>query len=563
MDRFGHPHAHASADARSERRRALARAFLVALLAASTSVWPRPAGAGCGCDKPPPPPAQVRPNVTYAGSEVMLFASGLVQGTPYTITFTSGVTGVQQSVNTQVVVRRDLGDGVAKPLIAVPLPVLPLGPASITAQRTGMAVVDLMIDDSQFTVAPTPVALPTAYGGWHYPGYQAAVGRDGVVYASLDLTGLTKPMVFEAQAAGYALRFRAQDILFKNAQGFLMQMLVQGAPDALQPVPGMFVFPAINPGADSDLLHYSRHEFATYFLQHAERQPHAVDPTDGNWHMDGSRHVDHNHLILAIMGRMNDGSAPAAGATPAFDLVLKANSLFYQGLVGKSSVTMKNGSKADAFTAAGTIIAGGDVFSNGPVSVLDSAILKGDATGASVRTTTYAKVTGAMLPLPYPQTFMEVKLPTGLPNLGSINMGSTNLVSGLLTGLLGGASSQTATITGPGSFQIGDIVLRDGARLYIDNSRGPVTLYLTGTLSLGDEALIKVANPDPEQFAVYVTSQQPVSLTSDATFYGVLYAPTSNLLVAGSAGFYGAFVGDNVTTKDSARIHYYRPLRGN
>src|SRR5207247_3327840 len=58
----------------------------------------------------------------------------------------------------------------------------------------------------------------------------------------------------------------------------------------------LFVFPAANPATDSDALHYSRHEFTTYFLQHMERQPHAVDSTDGNWHLDGSRHVDHNHL---------------------------------------------------------------------------------------------------------------------------------------------------------------------------------------------------------------------------------------------------------------------------
>src|SRR6184192_4125716 len=99
----------------------------------------------------------------------------------------------------------------------------------------------------------------------------------------------------------------------------------------------MFVVPAADAsGSESDTLRYSRHEFSTYFLQHQERQPHAVDPTDGNWHMDGSRHVDHNHLILAIAGRVN-GAAPAAGATPPFDLVTSTYSLFYRGLVGASS----------------------------------------------------------------------------------------------------------------------------------------------------------------------------------------------------------------------------------
>src|SRR5438094_984457 len=83
--------------------------------------------------------------------------------------------------------------------------------------------------------APEPVALPSQYGSWHYPNYQAAVGRDGVAYLALDATAITLPMVFEARAAGYPLRFDADDVVFRNVQGFLMQVLMQGAPDATQP----------------------------------------------------------------------------------------------------------------------------------------------------------------------------------------------------------------------------------------------------------------------------------------------------------------------------------------
>src|SRR5439155_5956796 len=89
------------------------------------------------------------------------------------------------------------------------------------------------------------------------------------------------------------------------------------------PIPGMFVFPT-DDDANSDELHYSRHEFVTYFLQHAERMPHQVDAADGNWHVDGSRHVDHDHLILEIAGRLRDGSTPRPGATPAFTLAVSA-----------------------------------------------------------------------------------------------------------------------------------------------------------------------------------------------------------------------------------------------
>ncbi|TMA38918.1 MAG: hypothetical protein E6J79_05065 [Deltaproteobacteria bacterium] len=169
----------------------------------------------------------------------------------------------------RVVNRRDLADGVFKNQLVIPVPDLPLGPAAIVASRAGHGPPQIRIDDTDFTIAPAPLPVPTQYGEWRVPGYHAAVGRDGVVYVSLDLTGTTEPLVFEARALGYPLRFTNADIIFRNAQGFLMQLLV--GVDG-EPVPGMFVVPASDPrSSDSDTLRYSRHEFTTYFLQHAER----------------------------------------------------------------------------------------------------------------------------------------------------------------------------------------------------------------------------------------------------------------------------------------------------
>ena len=40
-----------------------------------------------------------------------------------------------------------------------------------------------------------------------------------------------------------------------------------------------------------------------------------VDPDDGNWHLDGSPHIDHDHLIVAIAATLPDGSLPTPGAS--------------------------------------------------------------------------------------------------------------------------------------------------------------------------------------------------------------------------------------------------------
>ena len=520
-------------------------AVLGAVLALAAAA-PEPARGGCGCDKPPPPPAQVRPGIAYAGAPVTLFSPAFQVGVAYTVTFTSGITGDATGVSATVVSLRDLADGQYKPQLVVPLPSMPLGPASISATRGNRNKPDVAIDDSAFTVAPTPVALPAQYGSWHYPNFQAAVGRDGVAYMAFDATAINLPMVFEARAAGYPLRFGAEDVVFRNVQGFLMQLLMQGAPGATQPVPGMFVFPAANPDTDSDTLHYSRHEFTTYFLQHMERQPHAVDPTDGNWHLDGSRHVDHNHLILALMGTVN-GAPPAPGATPPFDLVVDTYSLFYQGLVGTSSVSIGQSARTDSYDpSTGTLDAHGDVFSNGPLTLSNSATIMGDATATSFTFINSSKITGQQTLLAAPTSFMQLKVPAGLPDLGTIAL-----------------SGQTMTINGPGSFRASGLSLSGTSVLFIDNSKGPVTLYLTDGLAFSGKAKIVTADTNPEHFAIYVASTKLVSLTSGTpTFYGVVYAPTSSLVIQSSSNFYGAFVGQDVSMSSSARVHYDQALRG-
>src|SRR5581483_10723652 len=297
---------------------------------------------------------------------------------------------------------------------------------------------------------------------------------------ALDITGLKEPMVFEAQMVGYPLRFGQGDLMFKNIQGFLMQVLTKQTPTGTQPMPGMFVFPASNPASDSDRLHYSRHEFNTYFLQHQERQPHAVDPTDGNWHLDGSRHIDHDHLILAIFGKMNDGSLPAPGPTPPFDLTMTTYSLFYQDIVGASSVTLQNYAAADSFDS-NTAQAGygGDVFSKGTVTVKDDAVVFGDTTGAKINFGGDGKITGAAKKSAAGAdvTFMSIIVPTGIPSLGAINLNNTN-----------------QTINGPGSFVVTSMNLTKTSRLFIDNSNGPVTLYVTGKISVKDTSTIDVAD---------------------------------------------------------------------
>ena len=115
---------------RAQSRWATGAIAIVAVLVVGLA---RNAAAGCGCQKPPPPVAEVRPNVTYAGAPVTLFSASLVEGEDYDVTFTSSATGEDTTVSARVVNRRDLGDGVFKNQLVVPVPELSCCPSGPTA----------------------------------------------------------------------------------------------------------------------------------------------------------------------------------------------------------------------------------------------------------------------------------------------------------------------------------------------------------------------------------------------------------------------------------------------
>jgi hypothetical protein len=468
----------------------------------------------------------VRPAVTYSGTEITVFDAALVQGDNYWVTFIP-VSGASQSILATAVLRRDLADAVYRNQLALNLPVLPLGPTSITVKTENGATPFLVLPDSAFTVAPQPVTVPTGVGDYSFYGYRAAVSRDNVVYMSLNFEDIQDARVFEAQGLGYPLRFTKDDAAFYNRQGFLMQLLDES-------IPGLSALMAGGPN-DSDRLHYSRHEFNTYFLQHAERQVHDVDPTDGNWHLDSTPHIDHDRQILELAGVMEDGTDPIPGATPPFTLVVSTRTLFDHGLLGVDSVDIGVGSLVTSYdSTTGQPGDQGDVRSNGPID-LESSVVAGDATALQV-TLINSQVTGQITETTDSVDPLEVEIPSALPDLGSVFVGP------------GGLTIPT------GSYLLADLTVINGT-LTIDNANGPVTLYVNGPIDIAGSAVIAVSDPDPEQFAVY-SFASTIDLHDGGTFYGVVYAPDSVLTIRQNGTFYGAFVGGTVIAQEQASVHY-------
>jgi hypothetical protein len=273
-----------------------------------------PAVAGCGCDKPAPARAAVRPFVGHAGERITVFSDRLVEGDHYKVEFASLDAGVADWSRGKARRRRDLADAELRVQLEVAIPDIPFGPARLTVvDRAGTVVMQL--PDTEFTVTAEPIALHDFTESITRTSYQAGIGRDGTLYIPVDVSNVRDATSFVAQGLGFALAFTPADVTMYNEQGFLMQRLDPSDPGLFHITSGTV--------ADSDALAYWRHEFRTYRREHLHVRDRALSD-DPAWHEDGTRHVDHDHIVVAIHGAMPDGSAPAPGTTPPFTLVLSS-----------------------------------------------------------------------------------------------------------------------------------------------------------------------------------------------------------------------------------------------
>ena len=275
-----------------------------------------PAEAGCGCQKPPPPLAAIRPAFASPGDTVRLFAPAIEENGQYQVTFSRPANEVTVSAN--AVLLRDFADGVYKPQIVVSAPNLQEGPTSVTVKRDEAVILEVPASD--FTMLQRPIALAETNSEVVATCYRAAVGSDSTVYIPLDISAIDDQMIFSGIANGYRLTYEADDITIYNTQGVLMQLLgpEQASIYTIDDQQG-----ASAPGTVSSFrLTYDRHEFITYRENHTTNPNYLHDPSDAEWHVDGTRHIDHDHLVIAIRGLVSGEDLPPPGTTPYFTFKL-------------------------------------------------------------------------------------------------------------------------------------------------------------------------------------------------------------------------------------------------
>ena len=289
--------------------------YLILALALAMPLWlapVAPAHAGCGCDHPLPDWTVVMPPFGSAGKRIAVFAEGesFTPGASYLVNFS----GRTRSVTATLTDRLE---------VAVP-PSVPPGPVALRVTGQGY---DVTYPNSAFTALSHPRKIKEREGIFHARHYQAAVGSDGTLYLPLNLKDVLDATQFMLALYNLPLDFAEEDVIIYNADGVDLTLFTLDVGNAVEKQWGSYygwnveddtgiradfyrakTRKPVDLGNVSDLFTYWRHEFHSYSAAHASGGAYAVD-VDG-YHSDGTRHIDHSNLVIAINGRVRNPQAP-------------------------------------------------------------------------------------------------------------------------------------------------------------------------------------------------------------------------------------------------------------
>ncbi|MCP5060506.1 MAG: hypothetical protein GY937_27730 [bacterium] len=289
------------------------RFFALTAVLALLALVPNPAPilAGCGCDHPPPAWAPIMPPFASGGQPMLINAQKdeFDVGKTYEVSF-----GKPGWFVAKVTVVAD-----SKTQLRIEMPKLVnIGPVELhVTEMEGTERGDTDVyDSSLFTAMALPRRLPAGDAVIMMQELMVAVTEDGTILIPFDLRDVLDPTQFAMSLGKLPVRFGPEDVVFYNRDGVDLTLFTLAVEDATGREWGSYygweveddaglrgltfnsqVAEAWDKENNSDLLTYWRHEFQTYARAHQQGGSHEV--SDG-FHPDGSFHIDHDMLIVAI-----------------------------------------------------------------------------------------------------------------------------------------------------------------------------------------------------------------------------------------------------------------------
>jgi filamentous hemagglutinin len=300
----------------------------------------------------------------------------------------------------------------------------------------------------------------------------------------------------------------------------------------------------------------------------------AADVETGFWNTTSRTFIVGGTPVNAVRVTTRRASANGNPVGPMFGWILGSSGhdlhasatamllpLLPGGLASTGDISLSGNVTIDSYHSTegaydpGTAGDNGDVATNGSVSITGNVTVNGDVTGGNVSSGGGGTVTGDMA---------EPRRPISLPPVDTSGVESDNdndqlppiqqgnrLVSPLDADRNFSLSSNTDYDMPPGTYYFNDLSLSGQATL---NLSGLTVIYLTGDLDTSGGNVVN-ATEDPKNLVIFMTGGT-ATVNASIDWYGVIYAPETDIQFNGNADAYGAIVGGTIDGSGGADLHY-------
>jgi hypothetical protein len=144
---------------------------------------------------------------------------------------------------------------------------------------------------------------------------------------------------------------------------------------------------------------------------------------------------------------------------------------------------------------------------------------------------------------------------------GNYDYGALKLLSGTKT-----------EIVGPANIVVSSLEVLNGSQLTIDAHDGPVKIYVKDYVNLQTGSTLVSGSQIPAQVALLIAAREtadrdgdgvqdpPVTIQSNGSFYGTVFAPKAALSVPSSLALYGAIAAKQLSIRAGAKVHFDQAL---
>lgn len=238
----------------------------------------------------------------------------------------------------------------------------------------------------------------------------------------------------------------------------------------------------------------------------------------------------------------------------------------YDSELGSYASQAVNGSGA-------TLHAGseGNMGSNQDISLDQNVKCWGELTPGPESSATVlgnAQVSGTTAPMENTVDFPPITIPS-YPSLGALT------VNGTVTKAAGNYNwssvlikpTSKLKIAGPSTIVMTSLTMKSNSIFEVDDTNGPVTVYIVDDLIMNSNAVVKPTSLDPKSLAFNLNGNTIVNpdilvdldyfdFDSNTKFYGTIYAPNADINIDSNFELFGSLMAHSVDLDSNCSIHY-------